>query len=257
MQRFRFKIVDSQGRHRSGVLRAESLEVAETALRSKLCQIEQLEPLPGEGVAVDVRNLTESFSQVDRIRKVVGGLVACVLVVSLYAGWRQFRSEPVPEVSNEKVQFAVKGQVKPQSLPRGADPGSVKVHVTFPDLAYQVEGRLSADGTSFELPVDLVGSSRPERMVLELSVDGEPGRWPIPSGTRVISGSGDVVLNEVVVDAEQVAGSAIVVPKSPSRVALADHDARKRAREGRSNARARANAKEQRGHGHHARRGRR
>ena len=254
MQRFRFKIVDSQGRRRSGVLRAESLEVAETGLRSKLCQIELLEPLPGEGAAVEVRNLTESFSQVDRIRKVVGALVACVLLVSLYAGWRQLRSEPVLEVSNEKVQFAVKGQVRPQSLPAGADPSSIKVHVTFPDLAYEVEGRLSEDGTSFELPVDLVGNSRPERMVLELSVDGKPGRWPIPSGTRGISGSGDVVLNQVVVDVEQVAGSTIAVPKLPSRVALADHDARKRAKEGRSNARARANAKEQRGHGHHARR---
>lgn len=196
MARFRFKIVDSQGRRRSGVLRADSLEVAESALRSKLCQIVELTLLAEDGQAVELARLESSFSQVDRIRRALAVVLGCVFLFSFLSWLRSPSPEPSQPEPDNAVEFVVNGQVDTSKIATrlGGDLSGVRVHAVFPDLRYEVDGVLSEDGKSFSLPVSLVGVQRPSKVLIELSVDGE--RWAVPLGTPV-SATGNVEVGQV------------------------------------------------------------
>ena len=175
MARFRFKIVDSSGRRRSGVLRAESLEVAESALRSKLCQVEELTPLPDDGQGVDIGKLESSFSQIDRIRRGLAAVMALVFAISIYS-WVTQERKPPAQVSDQKVSFKVKGE-----LALGAadgDPSDWKVFVVFPELPFEVGGRLKDESNTFTYPVELQGAQRPLKARVEVEL--EKRRWPLP-----------------------------------------------------------------------------
>jgi hypothetical protein len=165
-------------------------------LRSKLCQIELLTPLADDGQAVELGRLETSFSQVDRIRQMLAVLLSCVGLFSLISWWRTPNPTPAPKESNEVVEFVVKGQLDTKRFAGKLDGelSDVRVHAVFPDLPYEVDGVLSEDGTSFELPVSLVGVERPKKVIIEVSVDGE--RWRVPLGVQV-SANGNVDVGQV------------------------------------------------------------
>lgn len=175
MARFRFKIVDSSGRRRSGVLRADSLEVAESALRSKLCQIEELIPLADDGQAVDVGKLESSFSQVDRIRRGLAAVMAMVFAISLYTWVTQERKPPI-KTNDQKVLFQVKGELA--LGPADGDPSDWKVYVVFPDVPFEVGGSLKDENNAFTYPVELQGTRRPTQVRVEVELDKR--RWALP-----------------------------------------------------------------------------
>jgi hypothetical protein len=190
--RFRFKIVDSQGKRRSGVLRAESLQVAESALRSKLCQIEQLVPLPDEGQAVEVGRLETSFSQVDRIRRVLAGFMTLILALSLHSWVTQTKktAAPTPQKSTAAVSFKVTGLL--QFKGASTEPSEWTVYVVFPDLPYEVGGRLEDDaGGRISEAVDLEGVERPKQVAVDVEYEGR--RWRLPA-ELAMPASGDVDL---------------------------------------------------------------
>ena len=190
MPRFRFKIVDSQGRRRSGLLRADSLEVAETALRSKLCQIEELTLLPGEGEALEVGQLSRSFSRADAIRRAFVVLLGCFCIISLLYWARLPREKSSPSEPNKVVEFVVRGELDLRALGSSLDPSDLKVYAVFPELPYEVEGTLAEHGKSFSLPVSLV-AARPTTLLLEVALDGQ--RWRVANDVRVAT-MGDLQL---------------------------------------------------------------
>ena len=155
--------------------------MAESALRSKLCQIEQLTPLADEGDALDGR-LETSFSLVDKVRRVLAVLMAAVFAFSLYswAGQRETASSKSP--LEGAVKFKVTGQ-----LPTGGaqgDPSEWTVFVLFPELPYEVGGRLEDDTHGqFAYQLDLEGVERPRRAQVEVEHDGL--RWKLPAQISV------------------------------------------------------------------------
>ena len=195
MARFRFKIVDSSGRRRSGVLRADSLEVAESVLRSKLCQIQELIPLADDGQAVDVGKLEGSFTQIDRIRRGLAVLLGCVCAIALYS-WATGQSKTLvlPAESKEIVKFKAKGELL---LSAGAgDIGEWSVYVVFPDLPFEVGTRLRDDSNAFVLPVEYQGKGRPGQVAVDVERNGE--RWRLPDKV-VMPVTGDLDLGALVV----------------------------------------------------------
>lgn len=197
MARFRFKIVDSQGRRRSGILRADSLEIAESGLRSKLCQVEELTLLPDEGHAVEIGRLDSSFSQVDRIRHGLAAVMALVFVISLYTWVTRPKDVLAAPENHQAVAFKVKGKLVLQG--GQLDPAEWTVYVVFPELPYEVAGRLeSEDGGNFLYTVDLEGVDRPKKVVVD--VDYEGYRWTLPDQLTMPS-SGDVDLGTLAVAA--------------------------------------------------------
>lgn len=196
LARFRFKIVDSQGRRRSGVLRADSREVAESALQSKLCLIEELTPLPDDGQAVEIHRLESSFQQLDRARHGLMAALASVFLVSLYAWFG--RPTPPPAQASPQAEQTVEFQARGELLldPSQGEPSEWTVYVQFPELPFEVGARLDDEQSgSFVLPVDLLGE-RPEKADVEVEHEGR--RWRAAAAVAVPA-QGDLRLGAIAV----------------------------------------------------------
>ncbi len=195
MARFRFKIVDSQGRRRSGVLRAESREAAETGLLSKLCEILELAPLEDHAQSPEIDIPETSFSHWDRLYASLVGALALVVLVSVYK-WVSGSTVTGTEtfVSSLPLTFQVRGTIHANNVSMDPTTESAKVRLVFPEIAFQAEGSLAQDGQSFELPIDLQGVTRPTEVFVELRVNGRG--WRSPVAARVPS-SGDAVLGDI------------------------------------------------------------
>jgi hypothetical protein len=194
--RFRFKIVDSSGRRRSGILRAESLEEAESAFRSKLCEIELLTPLSDDGRAVELSGLESSFARGDRIRRGIAAVLGCVCLLSVWVWIRTpAKAVALPEEPLQKVSLVVTGSLQTDGLRHllDGDLSDLKVHAVFPELPYEIEGKLAEDGASFSLPLDFQARQTPKELLIEVTVNDE--RWRVPEKFSVSSqGETDVGL---------------------------------------------------------------
>lgn len=199
MARFRFKIVDGQGRRRSGILRADSLEVAQATLHSKLCQIDELTPLADEGQALAIGDLSRSFSRSDAVRRVLAVLLTC-LGLAFLIGWAQAPKKTEPSLdAGQLVEFAVKGHLDFSSLGLRHTFDEPVVYAVFPELAYEVESQLSDEG-SFSLPFSLI-APRPKTVFLEVALAGK--RWSVTSELS-LPASGDFDLGVVRVQKPKV-----------------------------------------------------
>lgn len=216
MARFRFKIVDSQGRRRSGVLRADSLEVARSALHSKLCQIEELTPLPDEGQAVEVNRLERSFHRLDLARRGLMALFGGIFLLSLYAWFGQPKApaaSAAPTVPDQTSTFRARGGLT--LGPSQGEPSEWTVRLQFPELPYEVGGVLDdAAGGQFEFPIDLPGE-RPRKVDVEVEHEGR--RWRIAGG-KAVPAQGDLELGQFEVvppEAEEEPPSVAAAAPSP------------------------------------------
>jgi len=176
-------------------LRADSLEVAESALRSKLCQIDELVPLSDEGQAVDVLRLESSFSQVDRIRRSLAIFLACVFLYSLITWWRAPSAPEAPEEVSSALSFVIRGRLASDALPSslGGDLSEVQVHAIMPELPFEGNGDVD-DDARFEIPVSLTAPGRPGRLLFEVSIEGR--RWRVQQEYKVAT-QGDTDVGEI------------------------------------------------------------
>ncbi len=200
MPRFRFKIVDSQGRRRSGVLRADSLEIARGALLAKLCQVIELTPLSDDesGSAVELARLESSFVKGDRIRAI---LAVAFTVVSLgFIGTWVRSAKPTPRTESpttSKVDLVVMGKLQTGALSSrlALGPSELKVYAVLPDLVYEEIGQVGEDG-SFQIPLSLLSRTRAKTLALDVELEDE--RWTVLP-KKAIGASNELDLGVLVV----------------------------------------------------------
>lgn len=198
MARFRFKIVDSQGRRRSGILRADSLDIAESTLRSKLCQIDELTPLSDEGQALPVDDLSRAFSRADAVRRVLTIALSCLCLFFLI-GWmrtpRAYNSDFEP---SPLTQFVIQGRLDLGSSSSRYDLDELRIYAVFPELTYEVEAHPQEDGR-FAVEFSLL-APRPKGMSLQIGLEGK--RWTAIPEIR-LPATGDIDLKWVTIPSPQ------------------------------------------------------
>lgn len=171
-------------------MRAESLEVAASALRSKLCQIDELVPLPDEGQAVEVGRLESSFAKLDAGRRVLVAVLSVICLTSVYS-WVKSPAAVAfkPDSKSQVVHFKATGELNLEAV--GRDPSEWTVFVVFPELPLEVGGPLEQDQALFSFSVEYEGTNRPSKAVVDVQRDGR--RWRLP-GSAPVPTSGDLDL---------------------------------------------------------------
>ena len=177
MPKYRYVIIDQQGRERSGTVQAPNSEAVRTALRAKLASVKNLWELTPSG------HLTPCFEEpveagsgrLWTLATAVGGLLfaLCVLV------WAWPKSTSTTDTPLTQISFRATGTL--QSELAGAELTDLKLYGVMPEIFLQREGRVDPDTGRFELSFDFETRHVPRALVLEVEKDRR--RWEIDQKT--------------------------------------------------------------------------
>ncbi len=177
MARFRFKLIDSQGRRRSGVLRAPDRAAAERELLAKLCQIEELSELEETTPQRQTENkLSSSFPGGRSVHLGLSLVAVCLLAASFLLPLGTSSPTHATELQEESLELRVLGSIDTsKSELSDSELDALVLLAVFPELPYEVGHSWTLGGSDFDLAVDILAASRPTKMHFEASTGQH--RW--------------------------------------------------------------------------------
>lgn len=166
MGNYQFKVVDETGEKRDGTLTARSFEEARAALQERSFTILDLKEHSLAAPFTD-----DAPNPGRRIWIAASATISLLLFLSIAATILQRNQTPrkPKKAPVEAVTLTVLGKL--ETLPVH----DVTIHVVLPELPLETEMPLDRHSPEFELSVTANSVTKPNKVVLELSQDGQ--RW--------------------------------------------------------------------------------
>ena len=166
MPKYRYVIIDQQGRERTGTVQAPNPEAVRTALRAKLASVKNLWEMTSSG------HLTPCFEEP---ATAVGGLLFALCVLA----WAWPQNVSKTEAPITQVSLQATGILRTELA--DARLKDLRLYGVMPEIFLQREGRLDPDTGRFELSFEFETRQVPRELVIEVETDRQ--RWEVEQKT--------------------------------------------------------------------------
>ena len=177
MPKYRYVIIDQQGRERTGTVQAPNPEAVRTALRAKLASVKILWEMTSSG------HLTPCFEEpvspgsgrLWTLATAVGGLLFALCVLA----WAWPQNVSKTEAPITQVSLQATGILRTELA--DARLKDLRLYGVMPEIFLQREGRLDPDTGRFELSFEFETRQVPRELVIEVETDRQ--RWEVEQKT--------------------------------------------------------------------------